>query len=299
MISICIPIYNCDVRELVNGLRYQSEQLAINYEVLLIDDKSDDDIRKKNRALEGLPNVIYKELAQNIGRAAIRNLLAKKAQYRYLIFMDCDAGIYNNDYIRRYAVCCYPEVVCCGGRINLPQPPSDEYLLRWKYSIEREEINAEERSLHPNDSFLTFNFLIDKKIFNKISFDERLKTYGHEDTLFGIELKKHNIHIIHIDNPLLHIQLDCTEAFIRKTEQSIQNLIDIESRLKEPDTFSNSVKLLKTEKKLSRYYLNSILRFIFPCIRKFLLKNLMGKNPKLFLFDLYRLGYLCYLRKNK
>jgi len=298
MITICIPVYNCDVAELVKGLHKQAEQLVIVYEILLIDDKSDEPVKERNRELINLPNVIYKELPENIGRAAIRNLLAKEANFRYLIFMDCDAGIYNRDYLRRYAVCCYPGIVCCGGRVNLPEPPGKEYKLRWKYSIKREEINAEERSLHPNDSFLTFNFLIDKEIFNKVTFDEKLRKYGHEDTLFGIELKKNDIPIVHIDNPLLHICLDNAELFINKTEESIKNLIEIQSDSEQPAAFTNSVRLLKTEKKLSRFGLDTLVGYLFPLLKKILLKNLKGNHPNISFFDMYRLAYLCFLRKH-
>lgn len=299
MISICIPVYNCDVRKLVHDLDAQARELLIDYEILLIDDESAEDYKEKNKELASLENVRYKELPANIGRSAIRNMLANEAKYRYLIFMDCDAGIYSDKYIYRYAVCCSPDVVCCGGRINLPAPAAPEYLLRWKYSINREEIDAATRELNPNDSFLTFNFLIDKEIFNTIHFDETIKGYGHEDTLFGIALKKNDIQIIHIDNPLLHVELDDNITFIEKTENGIRNLIRIQEKFEDREAFTNSVRLLKTENKLSSVYLHPFVSLFFKLFGKSLLKNLKGSHPSLLLFDLYKLGYLCSIRSKK
>ena len=57
--------------------------------------------------------------------------------------------------------------------------------------------------------------------FKKISFNERLSGYGHEDTLFGYELNKNNIQIHHIDNPVLNGHLDTNEAFLLKTEEGL------------------------------------------------------------------------------
>ena len=63
--------------------------------------------------------------------------------------------------------------------------------------------------------------------FKKISFNERLSGYGHEDTLFGYELNKNNIQIHHIDNPVLNGHLDTNEAFLLKTEEGLGNLLKV------------------------------------------------------------------------
>lgn len=299
MISVCIPIYNCDVRKLVLDLHAQAESIQLRYEILLIDDNSDIQYRQKNRELGDLSNIKYKELSENIGRSSIRNLLAQEAQYKYLIFMDCDAGMYSDQYLLRYSHCCEPNVVCCGGRVNLANPTDHQYLLRWKFSKKREEIDALTREQNPNDNFLTFNFLIDKEIFNTVKFDEGVKGYGHEDTLFGIALKQNNIPIIHIDNPLLHIHLDDCNTFIEKTENAVRNLVLIQKKIENPDSFTNSVKILRTEKKLSSVGLCPIILALYKVSRRLLLKNLKGKKPNLTIFDFYKLGYLCSIRNTK
>jgi len=299
MISICIPIFNCDVRQLVHSLNSQADELAIEYEILLIDDGSDNPIKEKNRELTDLLRVKYKELPQNTGRSAIRNTLAREAIYKYLVFMDCDAEICNNDYVRRYAVCCAPGIVCFGGCKYHPITPDSPFYLRWLFGVNREDIDVHIREEHPNSSFRTFNFLIDRDIMLSTKFDERLRGYGHEDTLFGIELLKKDIEIIHIDNPLIHLGLENAGVFILRSEESIRNLIEIQKLFDKDGTFTNSVKILRTERKISKLHLTTLIALAFKYSRKYLLKNLEGKHPKLLFFDLYRLGYLCSLRNVK
>ena len=62
---------------------------------------------------------------------------------------------------------------------------------------------------------------------DKVKFDERITKYGHEDTLFGFELKKNNTQITHIDNPVINGNLETNEEFIEKTEEGLLNLLKI------------------------------------------------------------------------
>lgn len=299
MISICIPIHNCSVEKLTHDLKNQADNLDVEYEILLYDDGSDISYREMNRPLSDLSNVVYKELQKNIGRSAIRNMLAKEAQFKYLIFMDCDAQVCCPDFIAKYIQYCQPGIVCYGGRKNLSESPSSEYFLRWYLSVRREETSADIRNRKPNKNFLTFNFLIDKEIFEQNSFDESLTGYGHEDTLFGIKLVEHNIKIHHIDNPLIHAELDTAKVFIEKTEQSIQNLVEIQKRIGSEHNFTKEVKLLNAEKRIISLRLTSLLSYSYKVTRKLMLRNLLGKKPTLFIFDLYKLGYLCTLRNEQ
>jgi len=115
MVTVCIPIYNNVVRNLVQGLSEQAAKLDVPCEILLIDDRSTDGCQKLNASLANLPNVRYVELEKNIGRSAIRNLLAKSALYRYLIFMDSDVQLCSADFLQKYVDCCREGIVCYGG----------------------------------------------------------------------------------------------------------------------------------------------------------------------------------------
>ena len=60
--------------------------------------------------------------------------------------------------------------------------------------------------------------MILRETFLKHPFDETITHYGHEDTLFGLVLKKEGIKILHIDNPLMNCGLDTNLDVLLKTE---------------------------------------------------------------------------------
>ena len=88
MLSICVPVYNFDVRQLAGQLSEQAKKAGIPVEILIFDDNSEADIKKINREISSTPSVKYLELPENIGRAAIRNRLAETAKYPYLLYLD-------------------------------------------------------------------------------------------------------------------------------------------------------------------------------------------------------------------
>ena len=102
MISICIPIYNFNVVELVKKLIHQSNQLKIVYEVLCIDDGSENIWKEQNQSLNKLENVNYYELKNNLGRSKIRNMMAKEAKHDFLLFLDCDSALISDTFISNY-----------------------------------------------------------------------------------------------------------------------------------------------------------------------------------------------------
>lgn len=298
MLSICIPIYNQNVTRLVNDLHSQAESLDISYEILLIDDCSQlDRIRIANRELGKLSNVRYEELPENIGRSAIRNLLAKKALNNFLIVMDCDASVCRNDYVKNYLDISSPGIVCYGGRKYPTSIADPKKKLRWLYGIKRESHPAILRKEHPNQSFITFNFLIDKSIFEQVKFDERIRDYGHEDTLFGLELFKKGIIVKHVDNELLTDDIEDSETFLEKTKDGINNLFRILTHISDKEQFLDSTKLLRVYRNIQNLRLGSFISFVYRRCEKVIRRNLLSDTPSLLLFDFYKLGYLCQISR--
>lgn len=295
MLSFCIPIYNYDVTELVSTLHNQAVSMNILFEIVLLDDASSFEYRKIN-SLINLPNVRYIQLNENIGRSKIRNQLAKEAIYPYLVFMDCDSTLFANNYVKNYISCLKPGIVCSGGCTYYKEKPEKEYYLRWKFGVERESAYSAKRKLSPNYGFSSYNFLIDKNVFLKVQFEETLKGYGHEDTLFGIQLSIQGVTIEHIDNPLIHLGLESADIFLNKTENSIRNLQKINHILqsKYPEYYNHS-NLLKTKKRIDKFRMSFFIKQFFRISKSLLKKNLLGKNPSLFLFDIYKIGFLCSL----
>ena len=225
MLSILIPVFNFDIRELVSDLILQSKACHIDFEILCYDDGSLPDYKKMNAILYQQEHVVYKELPANIGRSKIRNLLASEARYDYLLFLDCDSKLNRPDFIAAYLNFSSPDLVLCGGRDYDKAPPENlAYFLRWYYGIKRETIPAAVRQEKPYKSFMTNNVFIPKALFFTIRFDETVTGYGHEDTLFGNVLRKKNKTIRHLENPLTHIGLEPADTFIQKTEEGLRNL---------------------------------------------------------------------------
>jgi glycosyltransferase involved in cell wall biosynthesis len=295
MLSICIPVYNFNVTELVNSLHVEAESLSVEYEILLSDNASDERFRRENILLSALPNVHYFQSEINLERAGNRNFLFKTAKYPYILFMDCDSRISKNNYIKDFLPCCVPGIICLGGRVYDAKKPQDKkHIFHWKVGRSRESKSAEVRSRNPNNSFMSCNFLIDKNLFNIVQFDERLQGYCNEDTLFGVELKKKGITITHIDNPLYHIGLEKAEVFLSKIEEGLRNYHKINFLYNNDPVFIEACKILRVEQRIKKWRMAKFIKYLFLASRKMMYRNLVGKHPSLFVYDLYKLGYLCY-----
>ncbi len=300
MISVLIPVYNFDIRGLVRALTEQANLLSIPYEIILIDDRSTDNFRELNREISTLKNVVYTELDQNIGRSKIRNKLADESAYENLLFLDCDSKVCRKNYLKNYLKYCKKsEYVVYGGRVYGENPPVEDYFLHWYYGKNREEINSDDRAVQPNCCFMTNNFMISKSLFNKIRFNEFIRRYGHEDTLFGYELKKNNIQIIHIDNPLVHEGLEKTDDFIRKTQAGLNNLKIIVGQNGYLKDLINDITVLKYYNYIKHIGLRPVVSFLFSSLKPAIIKNLCSKKPKLYVFDFFKLGYLTSVMMKK
>ena len=292
MLSVLIPIYQFEVFPLVASLVEQCRQLSLEFEVLLFDDGSSKKIKIANRQVRQFSEVLYEELPKNIGRSAIRNHLADRASYPYLLFMDCDSAVVRNDYIAKYLDYSRPDLVVCGGRIyQASKPPQQPLVLHWKSGQAKEVIAPSKRADAPYTSFMTNNFFAPKSIFNAIRFDEHIRWYGHEDTLFGDELAKQHIAIEHIDNPLMHIGLETAVEVLAKTEQAIENLILINQYN------SLATKLTASGDRLIKSGVARIVSPILGLSRSLMEKHLLrSHDPKLWVLDLYKLGIYLQLK---
>lgn len=241
MLSILIPVYCFDIRPLVQQLWQQAQGLPFSWEIRLLDDASPVHWQSINRELANLPGVEYAEQVENTGRAQIRNTLASSARYEYLLFMDCDSAVPDSKFLERYREHLSPQTVLCGGRIYLDAPAKTNEHLHWWYGSQREVKSAAARQKRPYEGFMTNNYLVPKSVALQIPFDPSLQHYGHEDTLFGLELKRHQINIIHLDNPLLHIGLEDAEKWLNKQHQAIKNLYILHQQ--HPDLETRALRL--------------------------------------------------------
>ena len=300
MLSICIPIYNCNVTELVTKLYNQYEKIGVSVEIICIDDCSDFSFRKKNEEICSKYGK-YVQLDKNIGRSKIRNLFLKYVNQDYLLFMDCDSAVISEIFLLNYveAIKQNNSPVICGGRIYGSIKPEKTKLLRWKYGTYRESQPYEIRYMNPNKSFMTNNFAIRKDIFAKLQFDERLSQYGHEDTLFGFQLKKNNISVLHINNPVLNNEIENNSDYLKKTEAGLINLTYILEFVGNNPELINDISILKFYSKCKKTGLLYILYPLFLICGSLINKLLSKGFANLFLFDFYKLGYFAVQMKKK
>jgi glycosyltransferase involved in cell wall biosynthesis len=293
-LSICIPIFNHDCTDLILRLDEQCALSGVPYEIVLLDDGSTL-YKEKNRNLTGLEKVNYVELPQNIGRAAIRNRLTETAQFSHLLFMDCDTQIIDNRFIENYLSAAKKNDadVILGGVCYSDEKPPQPYLLRWIYGKNREERPAHERNQQPYRAFTAFNALIRKEVFEKVRFDESLKTYGHEDTLIGWQMKKENFVMTHIDNPARKIGLATNDIYLKRNAEAVENLWKIYQKIEEKNLFREDVKILKYFHILERMHIENIFYNTIRIFNNLIFKNLKSDNPNLHLLDLYKLATLC------
>lgn len=292
LLSICIPIYNTDIRPLATELHRQSQSFSSEVELLFIDDASDLTFKEKNRSVGTFCD--YQELPQNIGRSKIRNAFLPFVKGKYILFLDGDSVVFRDDFIEKYLVFLkeHKPNLIVGGREEVSERPARNYLLRWRYSQSRESKSLEERQKDTKNGFKSNNFIVKKTIFEINPFDESLHHYGHEDTLFGYQLRKKGVQCLHIDNPILNSDLVENEAFLHKTKEAISNLVRIAIKLNDHQ-FIEEQKLLSWEKSISRNKIFLKTFQLFGKITQPLITSLLRKGYfQLWMFDLYRLTEL-------
>ncbi len=297
MLSILIPTYNYNIVKLVKNLYQQALEQLIHFEIIVMEDGSTRFL-EENRELEKLENCIYVVLEKNIGRSAIRNKLAKEAKYEYLLFLDCDAEISSNSFIAKYLTLCNHENIVLGGRVYDERYLTKENGLIYKYGKLRERNSPEQLRSRNNIMFTTPNFLIPRFVFNYVQFDESIQGYGHEDTIFGIQLKALGFKYILIDNPVVHTGLEKNDLFIEKTKNGIRNLYHL-SKNKKYNEINLESRLLRYYSKVSKYKFIVFFSLLFTVASGLLEKNLYSSKPSLTLFDLYKLLYLCKIAHSK
>jgi glycosyltransferase involved in cell wall biosynthesis len=272
--------------ELVRELHSQASKAEIDFEILCIDDASSLH-KEENRIIKSFSHCRYIESETNLGRSKIRNLLAEEAKFNNLLFLDCDVEILHPDYIRTYLKYLEQYDIVSGRRVYSETPPlQKEYYFHWFYGVKRET---------KSKNFMSNNFFIKKSLWQFSKFNEDITLYGHEDTLFQVELEEKNIHIHFIANPVVHAGLDSTEAFIVKTRESVKNLMFLFDKKIITDKNIDRFSLLKAYLRIRTFKVDKLLKCLFPIVKPAFEKNFSSRHPSLFLFDIYKLMYLSYI----
>jgi hypothetical protein len=288
MLSVLIPTYNYNAFFLVKEIHQQLILENIEFEIICLDDGSKSPLNVKNKEINNLSFSSFKSLEHNIGRSAIRNLLAKKATCNWLLFLDVDVIPVKSNFIKKYINCLTKDkTVFCGGLLYEDKKENVK-LLRYKYGKKHEEISLEKRIENPDKYFFTSNFLIQKAVFNDVKFEEKLTQYGREDLLFSLELIRKRYKIEHINNEVYHLGLDQNDLFVAKTKEAMENLVFID---KQSLIDTKEMPLLDLVKKISTVKMTRIVGFFYPFLEK-----LTISKSSVFFLNCMKVSYMCHLK---
>lgn len=230
MLSILIPIYNFKVEKLVRALMRQAHRLKIDYEILCFDDGSRKKIKYENSVLSDYFGVNYTELSENLGRARIRNWLAKSASFENLLFLDCDSKVISKSFLENYIHYIDDYDLVAGGRVYSKKAPrAKSKKLHWSYGKKFESMGLRKRQSDPWMNFHSNNFMVRREVLIDNPFDEDIKGYGYEDLEWAYAIAKKNYRLLHIDNPVEHLGIETAKEFLKKQKKSLQNLLRLNS----------------------------------------------------------------------
>lgn len=308
-LSILLPSYNNVCVSLVQVLQRQADALRgkldkpFSYEIIVADDCSTDAACiDANRVIGDMLHCRYLRMEQNVGRAQIRNVLISESRGDYVLLIDSDLFLCDDNYLYKYATST-ADVVYGGTRIGgeglamVDNEANTENLkgnLRYIYEKKAEPSHrAVFRQLRPNQEISVCNLYARRDIMEAHPFDSRFKAYGYEDVLFGKRLAESGIEVTHIDNPVLINEFEPNSVFVKKTEEAILTLCRFEQDL---EGYSNLKTKVST---LGRYIPLSLFRLWHRIMKNKEKRNLTGSKPSLLLFKLYKLGFFLENRKVK
>ena len=308
-LSILLPSYNNVCVSLVQVLQRQADALRgkldkpFRYEIIVADDCSTDAACiDANRVIGDMLHCRYLRMEQNVGRAQIRNVLISESRGDYVLLIDSDLFLCDDNYLYKYATST-ADVVYGGTRIGgegfamVDNEANTENLkgnLRYIYEKKAEPSHrAVFRQLRPNQEISVCNLYARRDIMEAHPFDSRFKAYGYEDVLFGKRLAESGIEVTHIDNPVLINDFEPNSVFVKKTEEAILTLCRFEQDL---EGYSNLKTKVTT---LGRYIPLSLFRLWHRIMKNKEKRNLTGSKPSLLLFKLYKLGFFLENRKVK
>ena len=136
--------------------------------------------------------------------------------------------------------------------------------------------------------------MIKRAILSQIRFNEKIETYGHEDTQLSLELKENKIAIFQINNPVFHEGIEDSSIFLEKTKSAIKNLVFLEKNVQN----TSSIKLIKTYHLINKLKLTWLIFPLSKPISNILERQLLSSRPSLKIFDLYKLIYFLREKQN-
>ena len=300
MLSILLPVYNCNCVALVTELQRQCVECKIEFEIIVADDGSlsgaigmnaaCQHLIDENKVVEQLKGVRYIIREQNVGRSAIRNFLVSQAKGDRLLFIDGDLSLDNPSFIHNYLQTEADVVV--GGIVIGGNPDQWKGNLRYCYERQCEAINTVESRQSQPYQHLATNLLVRRSVLGEKPYDENISHYGYEDVLLGKRFQQQQVAIKHIDNPVLFCDFEDNASYLAKTEEALRTLFAFRKELK------GYSRLLDKAEQIERLHLSPLFITAYKLFNEPIKSCLLGNKPKVFWFNIYKLLYYLYYTKN-
>lgn len=289
-LSILIPTRNDACLNQVMALQNAASRIdGLQYEIIVSDDASTDaEAIRQNETIATMEHCMVLHRTENLGRAANRNFLARNAHFDWLLFLDCNVKIKNEDFLKNYLEQDNADVVN-GGIFAETDKFLSKHNLRYQYEkkVEPKHV-ASQRHQRPYQSFRTSNFMVRREVMLAHPLNETVPGYGYEDVLWGKTLKDNGISIGNIENPVIMTHFESNGAYVAKVEEAMHTLYALRLDLK------GYSPLLSAAESLKNKHLSSLFKLVYRTFSRCIRKKLIGDKPKVKLLDFYKLGYyLC------
>lgn len=290
-LSILIPVYNDNAVPLVRELCAQAMRIdGLEYEILAVDDGSTDaSVISANKDIDGMPGCRYVMGRHHDCRSAMRNDLTCHGRYEWRLMADARTLPADGDFIKRYLDSGAREgEAVCGGVVvraadNVEMRRLYRENLRFRYERHeqpRHSVSARRKS--PYMSMRTTNFFFHYTVFDRVRYDERIKTYGYEDVMLGKALCEAGINVLHIDNPVAYTSFESNDVYLDKLEESMVTLRDFASEL---TPYSPLLRLVSA---LRRLHMMSVVKAAGAVFGHAMRRSLLGRRPSLAVLRLYK-----------
>lgn len=185
LVSIVMPTYNSAlfIEESLNSVISQE---YINWELLIIDDKSTDStVKIIEKVLENEKRIKLVKLNENKGQAYARNIGIKKSKGEYLTFIDSD-DLWNEKFLSK--MISFMKV----NNLNIAYSSFERMneSLSESFGVLHCKKEVSFRDLLKNNYLSCLSTIINIKNIGKVYF---LEEYKHEDHIFWLHILKNKV----------------------------------------------------------------------------------------------------------
>jgi glycosyltransferase involved in cell wall biosynthesis len=193
-LSVVVPCYNSKKRIIacINAIKLSFKHLShkLKLEIIVINDGSTDGTDQEIKNLEGVQIITH---SKNKGLSSARNSGIEASRSEYVAFIDSDIEV-EQDWFEKMLTLLKKDDSIMGvtGHLRAPLSSStDSLLAEYLFSNHRGAGDIDEKTPLLYNWFVFSNTVIRRRVLEKTGFfDEKLISYGGEDTELAIRINK-------------------------------------------------------------------------------------------------------------